>query len=260
MADKILSLASIKKCLENIKSWASEKFTTLETMAGATQSQVNSQADELKKCVKRYPPQTVDFNKLTDAGFYRIQNDNTNAPTGINIDYGNATVVKGYDNADTVAQIVFPYAKDVNTFSARFGGLDDADVSFIEKQPWLYFHGSTSPNIPVLKKKTITGTTNYGGNVRFSESPIILSAYSDALFENVYSYICTPWINASGMGYIRIVNSKTNEVVSNTDFSLIVYYLEIPQDYEFPDTMQASDEPEDDTGLSPMESDAYEQR
>lgn len=205
-----------------------------------------SQADELKTCVKMYPRKSIDFNTLTTSGFYALYTSNQNGPAFI-YDYGTAAVIRGYgDTEKTLAQMVFPFHNYDSTYAIRVGSVAE-DNNHISKSPWLYFHGSTSPNIPVLKKKTITGTTSSTGNIPFSESPIILSAYSDVLVEERYSYICIPWINASGTGYIRIVNSKTNDlVIEGSVGNLTVYYLEIPSDYTIPNVTPAYDESEDD--------------
>ena len=227
---KGVSLDIIRKCLEKVKSWASKKFDDCYSNKG-----------DFEK---------PDTNNLVNLGFYRYHGGITNGPDVLSSTSDNYGLISTISNKDYISQLVFSLNNRNNQMICYRSGI----TKNIADKQWLYFHGSTSPNIPVLKKKTITGNTDKTGNIRFSESPIILSAYSNASFENMYSYICIPWINSSGKGYIRIVNSKTNDlVIEDSVGNLTVYYLEIPSGYEIPDTTTASlDEPEDDTGFSPQ--------
>lgn len=237
---------SEKANVEDLSNYATTQTLTEELAKKADKT-------ELDVCVKQHTLQNtdVDFDNLTTAGFYRLGKNNTNGPTGDVITDGNAMVVRS-GNSDNLAQLVFPYFKYTG-FSYRAGTTIDGNQK-LGKQPWLYFHGSTSPNIPVLKKKIINDTTNSVGGLSFGfkiNDAIVLAVYMNSCEKvtTAYPEVYNNYSSGSTTVGVRIINYNTNEVVSNTNVSLIVYYLEIPQDYEFPDTTQASDEPEDDIGI-----------
>ena len=128
----------------------------------------------------------------------------------------------------------------------------------------LYFHGSTSPKIPVLKKKTVTGETSENGNLLLSPlttANAIVLAVIDVNGIDTHALFCSPYTIITGAWIAHIVsdNSPWNAVIKRT-VNCVVYYLEILSGYSIPeDTAPASsDEPEDDEGLSPQSYTAYE--
>lgn len=235
--------------------------TDLSVYAEATtvNTQLNSKADktELANFVKNHPRENVDFNELLDPGFYGSSSDNSNGPS-INHNYCNSIVVRAVNDADTLAQIVFPYLKNLNCFSIRWGATGDGPNK-IPTNPWLYFHGSTSPNIPVLKKKTITGTTSGNGNLRLStltKGNAIVLAVTEVENINIASLVCSAYINGNGYWCAHIISDTSSySVFKEQEMTIIVYYLEIPNDYEIPEaTTASSDETEDDEGIAPQAS------
>lgn len=225
MADKILSLESIKKCLEKIKELLGKK---------ADVGRVNN---------------PYDFNDVNiNAGFYRFGDNIKNGPTGMFTD-GNMIVVR--DNGkDTLAKCVIPFIKSETKIAIKWG-----NKNAFSANPWYYFHGSTSPNIPVLKKKTLASvTTDEFGNYTTNFSNIIpLFCYTlDRIDDHSITCIIT---HASEN---RILITFSNLVTGNKHASkeiknVTLYYLEIPEGYEIPEaTTASSDETEDDEGFSPQ--------
>lgn len=241
MADKILSLDSVKKCLENVKNWVSKN---------------------LDKCVKTFTGNNSDINEFTTPGFHRL-GTNANVPAG-GVEgfnkWGNLVVVKSPE-ADTLAQLYFSSRNTNQTqcFAARWGGEEKNQVNTFTAGQWLYFHGSTSPNIPVLKRIVSKKTTTSTGNISLAyfsiniHNSIVLSAAPTKTVPGA-SPILLPYINGNGDWYLHVIGDVVdNKTITNEEVSFVVYYLEVPSGYRIPEnTIASSDETEDDEGLSPQ--------
>ena len=233
MTDKILSLASIKKCLEKVKDWAARKLNDCYRNKG-----------DFSK---------PDMNDLVNLGFYRYHGGITNGPDALNStidDYGLISIIS---NKDYISQLVFSLkSRNNQTICHRTGTTET-----ITDKPWLYFHGSTSPNIPVLKKKIITNITSdvNGCYVIPNFSPsnaIVLHAGSNLSYN---SYVIRPHVfmsNNSNAWLIQFFSLIDNTIIKGRVGDVTIFYLEIPSDYEIPEDTTSSDEPEDDEGLAPQ--------
>ena len=138
-------------------------------------------------------------------------------------------------------------------FAARWGM-----TSEYKTNPWLYFHGSTSPNIPVLKKKTITGETSVNGNLSLyplTKANAIVLAVIEVENINYASLVCSAYVGNSGAWIAHVISDLDPfSEFKQQEMTVTVYYLEIPSGYQIPDTTPvSSDESLDDSELSPQQ-------
>lgn len=132
------------------------------------------------------------------------------------------------------------------------------DLYNIASHSWLYFHGSTSPNIPVLKKKTVTGTTSVNGNLILSpltKANAIVLAVIEVENINNASLVCSAYTGSAGNWLAHVISDGSPfSVFKEQNMTVTVYYLEIPSGYQIPDTTPtSSNEPLDDSELSPQQ-------
>lgn len=111
----------------------------------------------------------------------------------------------------------------------------------------------------LIKKKIINDTTNSVGGLSLGfkiNDAIVLAVYMNSCEKvtTAYPEVYNNYSSGSTTVGVRIINYNTNTVVPNTDVSLIVYYLEIPEGYDIPEdtTSASSDETENDKGLAPQ--------
>ena len=109
----------------------------------------------------------------------------------------------------------------------------------------------------LIKKKTITGTTTVNGNLSLSpltKANAIVLAVTEVENINNASLVFSVYTSGGAIWYAHVISDTSpHPEFAQQDMAVIVYYLEIPQGYEIPDTTSASsDEPEDDEGLSPQ--------
>lgn len=240
---KGVSLDGVKKVLEKIKELLNKKADKT-----ALTSYVNTYD---------YNKLTVDANSLTQPGFYRVGSTTENVPEGNNTNFKNwgnlITIHCG--NLDTLAQIYFSSRNTTISpmFAARWGM-----TSEYKTNPWLYFHGSTSPNIPVLKKKTITGETSVNGNLSLyplTKANAIVLAVIEVENINYASLVCSAYVGNSGAWIAHVISDLDPfSEFKQQEMTVTVYYLEIPSGYQIPDTTPvSSDESLDDSELSPQQ-------
>ena len=228
---KGVSLDIIRKCLEKIKNWVSgELANTIKSKASGNQ----------------------DFNELTTAGFYRVGEANTNAPTGgfsLYPKWGNVVTIRG-GTADTLCQLYFS-SKPCSYFSARWGG---TTIDPYSEQPWLYFHGSESPIIPTLGKRVHTNYSILESGFAATEldENYIIVGVNVVSEDSENDLIGIPFISKQlKKWYIDVREPRTNNHTSGK-ITLTIYYLNI-KGYDIKtETISYNSKQLNDEGLAPQ--------
>ena len=174
-----------------------ENFQKLDEFAGRKDNPHGVTAKQIGAVpVLNGLPSGTDLNSVTTSGFYRINENPINAPSGSA--YGQMVVVHGGN--DTIAQMIFPY----NSLKMYFRSGNPAEIGGSNGwKEWVEVYTSNSGNFAKIQTGSYVGTGSVGGStipqmiLSFDFTPriVMVSAlgntsgtYTDAYLNGIFVY------------------------------------------------------------------------